>query len=196
MTKYPSAWRAKARVVPHAMDRTAMPKVLPSPSTDRRLRIAYVGNLAGQRTAAGLFEGLALLSKRRPLAQELLLTLVSHPSALVVAQEIAEAAGVAALTNLVPTVSHGDSLAAMAAANALVLVDAPAERNVFLPSKFADYLMADKPIIGLTPTVGASADALRETGHRVIDPTDATGIANVIEEILREHLAGTLALPP
>lgn len=196
MAKYPQAWRDKASVVPHAMDRATMPRVSGSLSEPaRRLRMAYVGNLAGQRNAAGLFEALALLAARRPVHDELELTFVSDPGALFETRENAKAWGMAALATYVPTVSHGESLAAMAAADVLLLIDAPAERNVFLPSKFADYLMADKPILGLTSPIGASADALREIGHHVVDPVDATAIADAIEQKLREHAAGKLSLP-
>ena len=197
MAKYPDSWRDKAKVVSHSMDRTTMPRIETLPaSADRPLRITYVGQLAGQRTANGLFEAVALLAKRRAIEGQLELTFVGDSGALSDAKAMAAASGLAQLTTFVATVSHAESLAAMGSGDLLVLVDAPAAVNVFLPSKFADYLMADKPILGLTPAVGASADALRAIGHRVIDPADAGGIADAIEVMLDQHAAGTLMLPP
>ena len=43
----------------------------------------------------------------------------------------------------------------------LLVIDAPADESLFLPSKLIDYLPARKPILGLTPARGASADLIR-----------------------------------
>jgi glycosyltransferase involved in cell wall biosynthesis len=196
MSKYPKTWRHKVHVVPHSTDRSSMPRALTPAAANRPLRITYVGQLAGQRTATGLFEAVRLLSRRISIAERLELRFVGDLGALSDAKTVSDAANLSAVTTFVATVSHGESLAEMARADVLVMVDAPAERNVFLPSKFADYLMADKPILGLTPAIGASADALREIGHQVIDPDDGAGIADALEQLVSEHEAGTLALPP
>jgi glycosyltransferase involved in cell wall biosynthesis len=195
MAKYPSAWRDKVSVVPHSMDRSSMPTCTRPRDPGRPLRMAYVGQLAGQRTANGLFAAIKLLRQCQAIDGRLELTFVGDSGALFDASAMANAAGLSSLTTFTSTLSHGDSLAAMAAADVLVLIDAPAKRNVFLPSKFADYLMADRPILGLTPLCGASADALREIGHRVVDPENIEGICSALQEMLQQHATGTLELP-
>src|SRR3546814_8955981 len=60
---------------------------------------------------------------------------------------------------------YSTCLAASAGADVLLLIDAPSGNNVFLPSKLVDYLMMGKPVLGLTPPVGATATVLRSEEH-------------------------------
>ena len=46
---------------------------------------------------------------------------------------------------------YSRSLKEMADANVLVVIDADFEVSPFLPSKIFDYLLFDRPILGLTP---------------------------------------------
>ena len=75
-----------------------------------------------------------------------------------------------------------DSLAAARAADLLLLIDAPAEHSVFLPSKIVDYLMLGRPILGLTPASGASAAVLRRLGFPIASPDNATAIEKALRQ--------------
>jgi glycosyltransferase involved in cell wall biosynthesis len=75
----------------------------------------------------------------------------------------------------------------------LLLIDAPADESLFLPSKLIDYLPAAKPILALTPQRGASADVVRALGYPVIAPDDETGIAAAIEQLLTAKHDGRLS---
>ena len=59
----------------------------------------------------------------------------------------------------------------------LLVIDAPADDSLFLPSKLIDYLPLGKPILGLTPLRGASADLIRRLGYPVVAPDDEAAIA-------------------
>ena len=74
-----------------------------------------------------------------------------------------------------------------AAADVLLVIDAPADESLFLPSKLIDYLPAGKPILALTPLRGASADLIRALGYPVIPPDDEPAIAAAIEALLAAH---------
>jgi hypothetical protein len=58
-----------------------------------------------------------------------------------------------------------------------VLVEGRFKEGIFLPSKLADYLVACKPVLALSPRVGTVADLA--TGQSVfrVDPDDAEGVA-------------------
>jgi len=162
MAKYPAKWRRKVRVVPHAMDEDLRPRIdainpRPRPDGSRPLRLSHVGNLfIGRRTAHGLFEAVAALSRRRPLEGELELVFVGEGSGWQEAREKSSALGLDAIVTFHSRVSHLESLAAMSDTDVLVLIDAPAQTNVFLPSKLADYLMVEKPILALTPSASSA----------------------------------------
>jgi glycosyltransferase involved in cell wall biosynthesis len=190
MAKYPRRWHEKVHVLPHAIDTDLRAEVdrrfPPAPRSDPRpFRLAHVGNLfIGRRTAHALFEAIAALNRRRPLAGELELVLVGAGSGWQEARDQAATLGVLDFVTFRGRVSHLESLAAMRDSDALVLIDAPAATNVFLPSKAADYLMYDKPVLALTPSSGPTADLMREAGNCLVDPDDVAGIADAIEALM------------
>jgi hypothetical protein len=67
-------------------------------------------------------------------------------------------------------VNYTRSLELMLGSDALLVIDAPAEKSPFLPSKLVDYLGARKPILGLTGN-GAASALIRRTGGIVADVT-------------------------
>jgi hypothetical protein len=72
------------------------------------------------------------------------------------------------------------------------VIDAPADTSVFLPSKLVDYLAFNKPILGITPPTGASADLLRRLGSRLAGPDDETGVVAALAALATSRGAGTL----
>ena len=72
---------------------------------------------------------------------------------------------------------------------ALLVIDAPAKRSVFLPSKLVDYLGAMRPIFGVTPP-GASSDLIGELGGRVVDPSDFQTLKQELAQFLKDLKSG------
>jgi hypothetical protein len=94
-------------------------------------------------------------------------------------------------------ISFTESLQAASEADVLLVIDAPSQSpNLFLPSKLVDYLVFHKPILGLTPERGATADLLRRLECPVAPPDDAARIAAIISEMLRSWQTGTLRVSP
>jgi hypothetical protein len=77
----------------------------------------------------------------------------------------------------------------------LLVIDAPSDDSLFLPSKLVDYLPLGKPILGLTPTCGASADLLRSLGHPIVAPDDEAAIASAIDLLIERKQQGRLGVP-
>jgi hypothetical protein len=77
------------------------------------------------------------------------------------------------------------------------VIDAPSQApSLFLPSKLVDYLMFNKPILGLTPPQGATADLLQRLECPTAPPDDAARIAEILADLLKSWQAGTLAVSP
>jgi glycosyltransferase involved in cell wall biosynthesis len=190
MRKYPDAWRRKAHVVPHGFD-TGEPGAAPSPR-DERLTIVHTGRFYdGARTPDALLRALAALSPRRPLARELRVVFVGTP--IPAHRRLATSLGLDGIVEFTGRVPFAESARWAAAADVLLLIDAPADESLFLPSKLIDYLPAAKPILALTPQRGASADVVRALGYPVIAPDDETGIAAAIEQLLTAKHDGRLS---
>ena len=183
MAKYPPAFRAKAHVVPHGYNPGLRPARTGPASPGRRARFVYAGSFYGIRSPRPLFEALLTLRKRLP--PEALPEIVClGPSKLRYTIE-AWKLGLGRSVRFLPEIGYLDCLAALEQADALLLIDAPARENVFLPSKIVDYLMVDRPIIGVTPLAGASADVLGSLGCPCVDPGDAAGLADLLETAAR-----------
>lgn len=187
MGKYPPSWRDKAIVVPHGFaDSVAYDGGRPGP-----LRIVHTGDLYGLRSPDVLIEGLRRLMASRLLESRLVVELVGSVPEDTAAK--ADKAGLADVVRLRGRLTAVEAERAAAAADVLLLIDAPAETSVFLPSKLIDYLAYGRPVLGLTPARGASADVLRETGGTIVDPTDPEAVARAISDLIDRAAAGRLA---
>jgi glycosyltransferase involved in cell wall biosynthesis len=190
MRKYGDHYRAKVHVVPHGFDRTELGAVAPMPR-DQRLTIVHTGRFYdGMRTPEPLLRALAALGRTRPLTRELRVVLVGTPVAS--HRALASALHLESIVEFTGRVSFAESARWAAAADVLLVVDAPAADNLFLPSKLVDYLPAQTPILGLTPERGATADLLRALGYDAVAPDDEAAIAAAVESLLDAQQRGRL----
>jgi hypothetical protein len=172
---------AKSRVLPHAF----APELFPAPSArdSSALVVRYLGDFYGRRTPAPLFGALRRLLDSEPATLEgVRFELVGGKG-----EGQLETAGLGSLPEgLVvsrPSVKYVESLRLMSAADGLLVIDAPAELSVFLPSKLIDYVGAARPVFGITPP-GAAAGLIRRLGGWVADPSDAGAVAETLKIFL------------
>ena len=165
----------------------------PRPDPEQPLRLAHTGMLTLSRSAAGLLRGLQLLHARRPELQgqiqvELVGARESGNDGLV-AQ-----AGLQDCVHFRGYVAHREAIAAMRAADALVLIKHIDARYVgMVPGKFYEYLGAGRPILALVPESEA-ASLVRDLGcGEVVAPDDGETVARVLLQWLEAKRAGTLA---
>lgn len=205
MSKYPAAWKAKARVLPHSFEPSLYALRGGDGGTEEaaggedkegdeveheekreeggRIVVRYLGEFYGRRTPRPLVATLrAILADAPRLLEGVRFELIGP-----VAEGARAEAGLESLPEgLVvtrPPVSYRESLRLATEADGLLIVDAPAARSVFLPSKLVDYLGAARPILGLTPP-GASANLISELGGWAADPSDAAAMRRATEEFL------------
>jgi hypothetical protein len=182
LAKYPPAWRDKAGVLSHSFVPGHYPDQGFQPGGERVIR--YLGTFYGQRHPALLGRPLAIIARERPEllngvrfeiigdhtpGPETRAALAGLPQGLVVFR---------------PPVPHRQSLAMMASAEALLVIEFPHPRSVWLPSKIVEYIGAARPILGLVPN-GAARRVIREAGGACADPWDSQAVA----AMLTEHLA-------
>jgi len=190
MRKFPASWRHKAHVVPHGFDRRRLPPA--APREPGPLRLVYTGRFyRGIRTPLPLLRALADLDRAQPLGARLAVQFIGPQ-----VQEFEAAArelGVGGIVSFAPRRPIEDVLAAAARADVLLVIDAPsAGPSPFLPSKLVDYLMFRKPILGLTPVEGASADLLRSLACPVVAPDDVRAIGETVRVLLDRASRGEL----
>ena len=153
--------------------------------------VRYLGYFYGDRTPLPLFRALAALSRQEPDLQKQLVVEFVGPDEDPIAGDRERAGLSSSLVRCSPPVPYVDSLRLMTEAHLLVVIDAPGETSVFLPSKLIDYLGADRPILAITPR-GATAAVVERAGGWVCDPEDPSAITGAISEALAAHQADEL----
>lgn len=193
MAKYPAALMDKTRIVPQGFEPG------PPASSSRpggALRIVYTGRFyPGVRTPDTFLEALASLQRVRSLEGRLLVEFVGAD--MTEYQRHTAALKLDGVVTFAGRVDPATARAKAAAADVLLIIDAPSEGpSLFLPSKLVDYLPLRKPVLGVTPAQGPSAELLGALEYPVVDPNDISGIAAAIERLVDAHAAGRLGPTP
>lgn len=183
MAKYPEAWRAKTAVVPQGFE--APFRTPATTSGAGPLRIVYTGRFyEGIRTPEAFLDAMALVNKRVPLLGRLEVQFIGSAMSAYAGRASALRLGPSVVFTGRVTPQHAQDRAG--GADLLLIIDAPSDSgpSLFLPSKLIDYLPLRKPILGITPLAGPTADLLRELGYPVVDPRDVAGIAKLLRELV------------
>ena len=192
MQKYPNEWRNKVFVIPHGYE--PFPENVNQPHKPAGpLELVYTGGFYGQRSPEPLLKAAAEVNKREDYRNSFNIRFIgSIPASY---QDIAQNLGLQNCSFEGPA-THAKSQKVCQNADALLVIDAPTNSaSVFLPSKLVDYLAFNKPILGITPTIGASADLLRRLGFKPVDPADISGIAEQIRALVDASRMGNPVLP-
>jgi len=184
MKKYPSDWRSKVHRMPHGYEMEILNALEVSSGAHQRLRLVHTGNFYRSiRTPDRLLEALKLMRKTQPLDDQIEVVFIGVNSEYY--QRMADEMGLRRIVECRGPSSFIESLQMAAQGDVFLLIDAPSHNtSPFLPSKVVDYLPFRKPILGLTPPSGASADLLRQLGCPVVSPDDVLGIAKEIKKLL------------
>jgi glycosyltransferase involved in cell wall biosynthesis len=180
MRKYPDAWRAKAVVVPHAYDPNLYGEAVAPADC---LVIRYLGDLYRRRRADALVRALSLLAREKPeVLTGVRVELVGSSGGA--AEKVRQADQLPpGLLTVLPPVDYLTSLRLMREAGLLLVIDAPSDHNVFLPSKLIDYIGAGRPIFAISPA-GASSDLVQKLGGSVAHPERPLEIAEKLTAVL------------
>jgi hypothetical protein len=184
MEKYTPEHRSKARVLPHCFDSGwNAAAATTAHSLESKIVVRHLGELYGRRSPKPLFDALRLIHSSAPLSfSDVRFELIGATEESVLRDSgfhhLPEG-----LVVVKPTVSYQESLSLMIASDGLLVIDAPMERSVFLPSKLIDYIGAARPILGITPP-GTSANLINQLGGWLAEPSEIEGVARALEEFL------------
>lgn len=189
MNKYPARHRAKCGVIPHCF----VPDwygLTAAPVRNGKLRLVQTGNFYGPRSPMPLLKALHRLMKETEIASraEVLSFGKSDPAY----PEYVRSTGMGSFVRFNDTIPYLESLSAMKASDYLLLIDAPSDESVFLPSKLVDYIGSGAPVLGITPGKGASARVLKETGNISCDVSDEEAVYRTLKGVA----GGALAAKP
>jgi glycosyltransferase involved in cell wall biosynthesis len=193
MKKYPPQWMRKAFVIPHTMDADLLPGPEPIRPKQDQLLLVYTGDIYGRRIPYGLITALKELALNKP---EIKIKIVFVGYCAPEFCQIVQENGLFAMIHFEGKCTYLESQKLAQQADVLLLLDAGSDgASPFLPSKLADYMMHEKPILGITPTSGAAADLLNQLGFKASAPDNVHEIASAIEKVYYAWSNGKLILP-
>jgi glycosyltransferase involved in cell wall biosynthesis len=194
MRKHPPKWQRKARVIPPGYDAELL-SVEAAREPPARLRLVHAGAFYEPRTPESVLKALATLNLRKPLRDRLEVIFIGPKEQRY--ECMAARLGLREIVQFAGPAPYLETLRASAEAHVCVVIDAPTDvESVFLPSKIVDYLMLRKPILGVTPLRGESADLLRQVGCLPVAPDDVSGIADAIDGLLGAFETKSLQISP
>lgn len=170
-----SYMQKKIDYINHSFDPSLFSKPL---KNNKKRIIRYIGSFYGGRTPKPLFDALNLLEQALydqfiveliggGRKAQILLTAYSLPNVLIKRP-----------------VKYLESIRLMENSDLLLVIDAASEtESIFFPSKLADYIGANKPIMGISP-VGTTNRILNELGFECYDPEEITNIANTLKQFI------------
>lgn len=185
---YPERIRSKMRVLPHAYDPDlwmAKPQVSSNESKSGTLVVRHIGALYGKRSPNSFFEALQILAQDTP---ELLKGIRFEFIGPIDAEFIASYEACNLLSGILAVrspVSYLESLRLMQDSDALMVIDAPSEKSIFLPSKLIDYVGVGKPIFAVSPP-GTTSSLVRRYGGRCCHPDDVQQIFSELKIFLND----------
>jgi hypothetical protein len=167
-----------------------------SPLNPGRVTLLHSGIVYPQeRDPRPLIEAVALLRSRGVVDESTFRIRFRAPAHGELIRSLAQAAGVGALIETLPSLDYRSALDEMTRADALLLLQA-ASCNQQIPAKLYEYLRCGRPILALTDPSGDTAGALRKAGCDVIAPLDdAEAIATLFTRFLRDEARATFNLP-
>ncbi|MCC6139075.1 MAG: hypothetical protein IT389_00505 [Nitrospira sp.] len=179
MRKYPSRMAMKSRVLSHAFDPTMYGSI--NDGHDGII-VRHLGNFYGRRKPDPLIKAVQQLYREQPdLLKDVRIEFVGGirrvPASLLDALP-------PTLIRFLPPVDYKTSLALMKSADLLVVIDAPFEQSVFLPSKLIEYIGAQRPIFAITPP-GTSAKVVSKLGGLVAHPESIEDVAGKLAESIK-----------
>jgi len=174
--KYP-AMKDKITFIDHSYDAALYP-VTSLASSGRKI-VRYIGSFYAERTAGPLLDAIRRLSPQ--VKDKLRFEIVG---ANLKTKLMIQKSGLSPdLIGCTGRVNYAESLRLMRESDVLLVIDAPhGEMNIFFPSKLADYIGADRPMIGISPS-GPSDRILKSLGYQCYRHNQVAELAATFESI-------------
>jgi glycosyltransferase involved in cell wall biosynthesis len=181
-TQHQHSYTQKSTVIPHCFEPEYFDK-LRNTISEAVIKVGYIGSLYSRRNPFEVIDAIEHVRARS--AKNIELHLYGT-----IEEAILEQIGTddRKWISVHGSVSYLESLKAMKAMDALLLIDMPDEISLFTPSKLIDYLAAEKYVIGITSPSSPTAKLLSEIGYPVVLPGDQERLRQEISKVLgRQH---------
>jgi glycosyltransferase involved in cell wall biosynthesis len=180
----------KSSTIPHV----AMPYNIKIKSRNKNesFTICYAGNLYPGRNLGVFLNGMAnFLEINKTQSRRLRLVIIGIDN--IGLSKVAKKFGVESNIQTMGLMSYMNTLDCCAKSDVLLVLEAPYEEGIYLPSKFIDYVQVGRPILAISPQIGTLRDLISEYGGGIaVDCTSVEEISEAFKECYEEWERGTL----
>jgi glycosyltransferase involved in cell wall biosynthesis len=151
--------RARTVVIPHlGHDRPSLRRTAPGDV----FQICHAGNLSPERCPRPFLRGLSMFLERERVRGRVVFEVVGvyQPEL----EELARQYGLHDCLRVTGALPYAEALARLEQSDVLLVIEAPCEEGIFLPSKVADYACTGRPILAVSPARGTLQDLLSAYG--------------------------------
>lgn len=179
--KFGEFLKAKLLTVYNGWDEADFEEIKPSPSSNKKITIAYTGTLFGDRPIAYFLKALSNIRIDNPEQDfELLMVGNFYPETH---EEIAQS-DVTDKVRIIPQQSHSDAIRIMLQADILLLVIGKAKYDWVVTGKLFEYIRCQKPIMALASPTSEAVHILSQCGQETVCEIDDTfSIQNKLTEL-------------
>ena len=173
---------------------TVIPHVIVKPSSLKfssdELRLLISGNMRKPRNPRPLLEAISLFYKETPLAKMSFTILGSVDKDI---PEFIKRLGISSRVKLLHPVSYTESLETAKKYQVSIVLEAPMEEGIYLPTKVSDCMQDGNVIFAISPLKGTLNDFYKEgfIGY-FANNTDVNNIKDEIEKIYSDFRSGNL----
>lgn len=151
MLRYLNIPIEKTRIIPHVV----LEKKNVNKAGNGQLSILHSGNLNYPRDPQPFLEALSFFIKKNPDANVKVYFQGVLPNNLITS---VEKLGLKNYVEILPAVSYKESMLALSKYQVVLIIEAPCEEGIFLPTKVSDYMQEGKTIFAVSPKVGVLHD--------------------------------------
>ncbi|GGE32365.1 hypothetical protein [Psychroflexus planctonicus] len=153
------------------------------------INIIHTGTLLGPRTPTFLIEALKLLFEKHPESRSIVKLHIVGKMTKEWSEENLVAENVHIHSH---RYTYQESLEIQKNADVLLLLEAVSDVSPFMPGKLADYLVADKPILALTPKQSETTRILGENYPLLVENGDVGEIYKKLVIIYKSYQEGSI----
>jgi len=136
------------------------------------------------RSTQGLLQGLASFLKVEEAARSLTkFTFIGQKDHAT--ETLVKKLDLGGVVRFLGNVNYEESLRHIRSATVCVLVEADGAEGIYLPSKLADYIVAKKPTLALSPSVGVLSDMVPGGGIIRVSPNDEISISEAMGKLYK-----------
>ncbi|MHC4518486.1 MAG: glycosyltransferase [Planctomycetota bacterium] len=195
-SRYGIEWTARASGLPIESKGVAIPHIgfsVQSAGTtpDRIGWLAHVGHLSRERASEAVLRGVQKAHQRIPGRFNGLLCVGWVCPKF---REMVRGMGLEHIVRFTGRLPAAEAATVVGSTTALLVVEADMDISPFLPSKFADYALAGRPILAITPATSAIRNYLARYGGGAAVRHDAEEIAEAITNVFRKDAEDGLSV--